>query len=186
MTSNLTKTICDKGWEIFQGLGKERQICLPDALVNEVLKRNLDKISAAAGVEFSQIALASGKESFSLEGCIVRMGIQVTISIRMLPSVITWHANNHVVCFEILGKSYSIHKSSARSMLVAFVMAMIKGLTGKDLFDAQLRSLGNGDGSMAFCLDGVSRSLDLALKALNLRKIEPGDGGIIVTFAIGL
>lgn len=185
MFTDLAEKIRDKGKALKEGLFKDRQFQLPDALVNEVLKRNLDKISASAGVEFRGMVLVSGREFFTLEGSIAHRGIAATVSIRVLPSEITWHTNTHVIRFEILEKSCAIQKAGLRGMLAALVMTVVKTLTGKDFFDTKLASLGDGDGSMAFSLDGVSQELDLALRVLHLKKIEPGNGGIMVTGAVG-
>ena len=172
MIADLVDNISDKIIGLKGAFFKDRRFRLPDQIVNEVLKRNLDKISASAGVEFRQMTLVSGIEFFTLEGSISHRGIAATVSIRVFPSEIIWHTNTHIVRFEILEKSCAIQKAGLRGMLAALVMTVVKSLTGKDLFDTKLASLGNGDGSMAFSLDGVSRELDLALRVLHLKRLS--------------
>jgi hypothetical protein len=184
MLKGLIGSLTTKKKMLKDALFKERRICLPDALLNEALLLNLKKISEAAGIKFDQIELESSTQFLTLKGRATEKGISANFSLNVRPFEITWDQNHHAVRFEILNQVCEIDRSDILGILASLTLALWGVITGENFFNAKLRSICDDQGVATIFLDGLHEKLDQAVKYIDLKKIEPGDGFVVATLGL--
>ncbi|NLC70905.1 MAG: hypothetical protein GX751_06040 [Desulfuromonadaceae bacterium] len=152
-----------------------------DDLINKILEKNLSRLGKTAGAELKQLAIKSFYGGVNVSGKVFNRGVTVNFAVKAVALEPAWEEGRHRVRFKVEEKTMVIDKSDIRGVFASLGNRFFSIVTGQDFLEMKLRQLSDKNGVVEFSLDGLDSWLDTALKFLELTKIAPEEGRVVVT-----
>ena len=164
------------GGYIFQ----ETSLPVTDRVINLILEKNLDRLSETVGAEFKRAEINSAPDGVNIGGTVIKSGVAADFFLKVIPLEPVWLENNHQVRFKVTERSLVIDKGDIRGLLASLWNGILSAVTGEDLLISTLRCLADENGVISFGLDGLDKRMDGAMRVLQLTRITPMEGRIVV------
>ena len=164
----------------------EKSFPVTDTMINLILEKNLDRLSETVGAVFKSVEIKSMPDGITIWGRVIKSDVAADFSIKVVPLEPIWLENNHQVWVTVTENSLVIDKGDVRGLLASLWNSILSSITGEDLLNTNLRCLADENGVISFGLDGLDKRMDGAMGVLDLKRISPTEGKIIVTGSLNM